>query len=119
MTMDSKGHTEAFATGRKSGTIANGVRSIEDTVVRVASTGRAGVGSGIHRGLVGGSGLVLLGRVMRSSGRSRLCVAGGLGSLPGWLLLGIRADPCSRRSTVVGEVVLNGSHGPFCNELHA
>ena len=60
-TMDSKGHTEAFATGRKSRTIVNGVGSIENTIVGVASTRHAGVGSGIHRGLVGGGGLVLLG----------------------------------------------------------
>ena len=118
-TADGERHAEAFATGRKSGTMVNGVRGIENTKVRVARTGHMGVGSGIGRGqLVGGGGLVLLGRIMRSVSRSRGCIAGSLGSLPGLLLFGVGADPCSGRSAVVGEVVLNGGRGPFCNELH-
>lgn len=117
---DGERHAEAFATGGKSGTVANGVGSVEKTEVRVAGTGRTGVVSGISRGrLVGGGGLVLLGRIARSTSRSGGCVAGSLGSLPGLFLFGVGADPRSGRSAVVGEVVLNGGCGPFGNELHA
>ena len=66
-----------------------------------------------------GSGLILLGGVTRSPGGSRGCVVGSLGSLPGLFLLVIGVDPSSQRSGVVGQVVLDGSHGPFHDELHA
>ena len=119
VTTDGKRQAKVFATGRKSGTIVNGVGGVEDTIVGVARTGCMGIGSGIHRGwLVGGGGLVLLGGVVRSPGRSRGWVAGSLGSLPGLFLLVIGADPHSGRSAVVGEVVLNSGHRPLGNEAH-
>ena len=118
-TTDGKGHAKVFATGRKSGTMVNGVGGNEYAVVRVAGTGSTDVGRGTRRiWLVAGGELILLGGVRRSLGRSRGCVVGSLGSLPGLFLLVIRVDPHSWRSGVVGQVVLDGSHGPFCNELH-
>ena len=48
-TMNGKGHAKAFATGRKSRAMANGVRGIEYAVVRVSGTGSMDIGRGICR----------------------------------------------------------------------